>query len=221
MKKSLLIASAAGALALTASLASAADYSAPAGPSYVPYISIFAGASLPNDINTIRYNSETSQSLDAGYLIGAAFGVSFNDTVRAEIEVSHNHLGANSHSTNGFVNDGFNSNVSSTYLLGNVWLDWKNGSAFTPYIGGGVGVAFVNFDQFNAGGHGYADGNSVLAYQLGAGVNFALSEQLSLDVGYRYKATANFNVHDGDGSADFNNAHLGSHNFQVGLTYKF
>jgi opacity protein-like surface antigen len=221
MKKSLLTAVAVSAMALAVSQASAADYSAPAGPSYVPYVSIFAGMSLPNDVNTTRSGSDLSQTLENSYLVGGAFGMSWNNVVRTEVELSHSHWGANSFSTDGIVNNTYNSDVSATYLMGNVWLDLKNDSAFTPYVGGGLGVAFVNFDQSLAGGHGYSGNDTVLAYQLGAGVNFALSDQLSLDVGYRYKASANFNIQDGDGSSDFTNAHLGSHNVQVGLTYKF
>ncbi len=203
---------------MTASLASAADYSAPAGPTYMPYVSVFAGASFPNDVNTTRSSTASySQKSDTGYILGGAIGMNWNNVVRTEIELSHARWSGNSLDSN----TAFASDVSSTYVLGNVWLDWKNNSAFTPYIGGGLGVAFVNFDQTTAGNHGYAGSDTVLAYQLGAGVNFALSDQLSLDVGYRYKATSDFNPHDGDGFGDFVGAHLGSHNVQVGLTYKF
>ena len=221
MKTSLLAGIAISAFIL-ASQASAADYIAPSETSFMPYVSVFAGASFPNDVNTTRYGTvDLSQGLSTGYLIGAAVGVDWGNVVRTEIEVSHNHWNGDALSTGGVPNTGFSSDVSATYLLGNVWLDWKNDSAFTPYIGGGLGVAFVNFDQTISGNHGYAGNDTVLAYQLGAGVNFALSQQLSLDVGYRYKGTANFDIHDGDGSPDFVNAHLGSHNVQVGLTYKF
>jgi len=220
MKKSLITAVALAALAAAAGQASAADYAPPAGPSYMPYISVFAGASFPNDINTTRTGVDYSQHSDTSYVFGGAVGIDWNSMIRTEIELSHSQWNGNSFTNTGLAVAG-NANTSSTYLLGNVWLDWKNDSAFTPYVGGGLGVAFVNFDQTVAGGPGYVGSDTVLAYQLGAGINFAVSDQMSLDVGYRYKATSNFGIQAGDAGGDYQNGHLGSHNVQVGLTYKF
>ena len=73
-------------------------------------------------------------------------------------------------------------NVQTWALMANVWWDLTNDSDFTPYIGGGVGYAISKFD----GGAVYdgVDGN--FAWQLGAGINVAISEETSLGVGYRY-----------------------------------
>lgn len=221
MKKSLITAVALAALAAAAGQASAADYAAPAGPTYMPYISVFAGASFPNDINTTRTAIDYSQHSDTSYVFGGAIGMDWNSMIRTEIELSHSQWNGNNFYVGGAPTPTGNANTSSTYLLGNVWLDWKNDSVFTPYVGGGLGVAFVNFNQTTAGGVGYTGSDTVLAYQLGAGVNFAVSDQMSLDVGYRYKATSNFGIQAGDLGGDYPNGHLGSHNVQVGLTYKF
>ena len=52
----------------------------------------------------------------------------------------------------------------------------------TPYIGGGIGYAISKFD----GGAVYdgVDGN--FAWQLGAGINVAVSDDTALGLGYRY-----------------------------------
>jgi len=73
-------------------------------------------------------------------------------------------------------------NVTTWALMANAWIDLGNSSTFTPYIGGGVGYAISKFN----GGAVYdgVDGN--FAWQLGAGVNVAVSEETSLGIGYRY-----------------------------------
>lgn len=73
-------------------------------------------------------------------------------------------------------------NVQTWALMANAWWDLTNDSQFTPYIGGGIGYAISKFD----GGAVYdgVDGN--FAWQLGAGINVAVSDDTQLGLGYRY-----------------------------------
>ncbi len=72
--------------------------------------------------------------------------------------------------------------VQTWALMANAWFDLGNSSQFTPYIGGGIGYAISKFD----GGAVYdgVDGN--FAWQLGAGLNVAVSDTTALGLGYRY-----------------------------------
>jgi opacity protein-like surface antigen len=66
-------------------------------------------------------------------------------------------------------------------LMANVWYDLPV-EGFTPYIGGGIGYASNEVEHglvMNGTGGDFA-------WQLGAGVNFPLTEKMSLGVGYRY-----------------------------------
>ena len=67
-------------------------------------------------------------------------------------------------------------------LMANAWYDFDMGSNFTPYIGGGVGYADNELT------HGLlADGSGGdFAWQLGAGVNYKISDGTSVGLGYRY-----------------------------------
>lgn len=67
-------------------------------------------------------------------------------------------------------------------LMANAWYDFDMGNDFTPYIGGGVGYADNELK------HGLlANGSSGdFAWQLGAGVNYKISDGMSVGVGYRY-----------------------------------
>jgi opacity protein-like surface antigen len=68
--------------------------------------------------------------------------------------------------------------IDTTTVLGNVYFDWKNDSAFTPYVGAGLGYGWV-------AGPGFND-KSGLAFGLAAGVSVDMTTNLALDMGYRF-----------------------------------
>lgn len=76
--------------------------------------------------------------------------------------------------------------TTANFLLGNLWYDFDNDSALTPYIGGGVGVAHVS-STIRLPGVTEQSAAWVLAGQLGAGVTIDLNDKLLLDLGYRFK----------------------------------
>ncbi len=230
MKKSLLTGVAVAALSLAAPQVSAADYTGPAGHSYRPYVSVFGGASVltKNPHATISYDSSYA-SADAlmnnpGYIIGGAVGVDWGNQLRTELELSHARWSSDTARvviTGGTPFDTpAHSDVSATYLLGNAWLDLSHGSMFTPYVGGGLGIGWANVNaatdttfvtHFNASG---------LAFQLGAGVRFDVSDNVSIDAGYRFKDIVGLN-YSSDTPMVLTDTSLASHNFQIGLTLKF
>ena len=100
---------------------------------------------------------------------------------------------------NGSATDGLNSldysydldaTLSTVYLLGNLWFDLDTGSALTPYIGGGVGIGWASIDY-----DGDSDpwSGSGFAYQVGVGIKYAVTDSMSLDLGYRYMRLGNAN----------------------------
>ena len=83
-------------------------------------------------------------------------------------------------------------------LFFNAYFDFKNESPFTPYVGGGLGIAFV--DSKSSGHADYAIGdmryqgssstnyklNTNFAWNVGAGLAWEMTEMLALDLGYRF-----------------------------------
>lgn len=59
-------------------------------------------------------------------------------------------------------------------VLGNVYLDFPWGGSLTPYIGAGAGWGWANHD----------DG---FTFALMAGLAFDLSDNLKVDIGYRFR----------------------------------
>jgi len=225
MKTLLLAGVAAAALTLTAPMASAGDFK--------PYVSVFGGGSwLTQDMRTTYTGYSTggaSYSTKGGYIIGGAVGVEWANMLRSELELSHAVWNLNQvhyHTSDGNIGTiPGHGNVNATYLLGNLWVDFHNSSRFTPYVGGGLGLGWVGMDSGYAN---FTQSNAPsFAFQLGAGVNFAVNEHVSIDLGYRYKDIVGLSFNPGTnyqagGFTDFlQNTSLASHNVQVGVTFKF
>ncbi len=113
--------------------------------------------------------------------------------------------------------------VNVQTLLFNVYYDFRNSSNFTPYVGAGVGMAFVrgfaSADIYNAAGvheaHASAEAYSTeFAWQIGAGVAYAITDNVSADLGYRYLGL-------GGGSDDIVGGFSGAHEFSLGIRFTF
>jgi len=75
-------------------------------------------------------------------------------------------------------------------LMLNCWGVFHNKSAWSPYAGLGLGAARMEASDLKVIGHPIANGTStVFAYQLGTGVDFALTDYLNFDLGYRFFGT--------------------------------
>jgi opacity protein-like surface antigen len=96
--------------------------------------------------------------------------------------------------------------VDVFFVLGNLWVDVPVGETFSPYIGAGLGIGFIDF---------VGEGASGLAYQLGSGVSVGVTPSLAVDLGYRFKAINN--AEDQDGVA----ADYSSHNILAGVRWGF
>jgi len=127
--------------------------------------------------------------------------------------------------------------VKSQSLMANVYYDFKNTSDFTPYVSAGVGAAFNKLDvtEYQTDLDGSASANDKktdFAWSIGAGVSYALDKDLDLDLGYRYVDLGKVNAStvapwtftgtniSGVTVSDYE-AKLKSHDFSIGLRYKF
>lgn len=103
-----------------------------------------------------------------------------------------------------------------SYMLNYYYdINLKNGIA--PYITAGIGSSTIRVKGFlNALDSAYvSDSQSMFTYQLGAGIGIKASENIVIDLGYRYFKPAPYTVLD---MADISAA---SSNFLVGARYNF
>jgi opacity protein-like surface antigen len=101
--------------------------------------------------------------------IGGGIGYQINDYLRTDLRVDW--------SGNYSVAPGADADL--TTVLGNVYFDWRNDTAFTPYIGAGAGWGWADADD--------GSGDDGFAYSLMGGVSVDMSESIALDFGYRYR----------------------------------
>jgi opacity protein-like surface antigen len=193
-----------------------------------PYVSVGAGVFLVPDskVNDPSGTSDSSLvSYDTGYSVSGAVGYDFGINVRTELEVAYRHADTNALKYAG-DNVHYLSDISSVSLLANLFYDVTLPHGFTPYLGGGIGVAFVDTKQGNiytvnrsvnqmSPNAGTSD--TVLAYQAGCGIAYAVTPKISLDAGYRYFATNDFVVT----ALPAGKQEFASHIGQLAIRYKF
>jgi OOP family OmpA-OmpF porin len=163
---------------ITKTVALAALMASTAGAAYATegwYGRADAGYSIGGDIEF----GGTSYDLENDWSQHLGLGYAFQNGFRAEGEISHRY---NNFGEDEGLADG---NVHAWAGMLNGYYDFNRGGAVQPYLGVGVGAARLNVSA--AGGFGSFQGDdTVLAYQGMAGVAFDLTEQLALDIGYRY-----------------------------------
>ena len=180
------------------------------------YVSGNVGAVWVVDSDLSLYGEDTGAELsfDTGYGVTGALGYAFPRDVsygyRTEIELGYRENDTDKVSAKGFVSESIDGDVSTISVMANVFLEFMPEGTFSPFVGAGIGFANVEGD-FDDGG---SEDDTVLAYQGIAGVAFPLSQNLKIDVQYRYFGTD-------DPEFDDLEAEYGTHNAMLGLRYGF
>jgi opacity protein-like surface antigen len=150
----------------------------------------------------IGYNNPTGGDLDDEASYSVSLGYHVNPSFRVEGEFAYRE---NDISVSGVSGD---SRVGN--LMVNGWYDLVNSSKFTPYVGGGVGIAHGEL-KGTTGGAFFDDKDYAFVYQAGAGVAYALNDKIDLTADYRFIDTSNFNF-----GEDYK-----AHDVRAGLRYNF
>jgi len=177
------------------------------------YISGNLGAVFQNDADIDdSYFGDGELSFDNGGVATFAVGISIDNSVRVELELASR--------VNDFDEIKFDDyhgkydmdgDVTTVSFMGNVYFDFKNEGRFTPFIGAGFGSANVEYDSDDLDDK---DDDTVMAYQMMLGIGFAATEQLSIDLQYRYFGTA-------DPEIDGVDVEYQTNNVMLGLRYNF
>ena len=162
-------------------------------------ISAGYGVALPAE----RTIGDRTISTDLGF-VGGRFGVGYTIFgFRPELSVGYRMAN---------IEDQDEQSVTSIDLIAGVYYDIDTGSEIVPYIGIGGGMSHVTVKE----------GNSktvwAIAFQGAAGIGYALTDDLTLTLGYRLTGTLD---------ADFPKAEDGTldmalgHNLELGIRYSF
>jgi opacity protein-like surface antigen len=190
------------------------------------YGSVFVGAAFGGEYE-MYWGPDYKEvyDLDTSIVVGGTLGGWVNDWLRAEAELSHQRfdidsvrgIGGKSWGPEPFSGEG---HIGATYLLANGWVGLPGGDLpVSPYVGGGIGAAWLNPDWRWPDQYGHVDGGVSFAYQLGGGIMHTFANGLTVDLGYRYKVITDTDVT--DTNDDVGEGSLSSHNIQLGLIFAF
>jgi outer membrane autotransporter protein len=229
------------ALLLSASVALAEQNGLYVAPKFVYSYQRIDNTELKIDVEGLFSDSQDlDDEKDSAFGGALAFGYDFNPNfqvpVRVELEYAIRSESEGDYSSS-FTEDSVLIRESGTFkfvvqsVFINAFYDFDTGTAFTPYIGGGLGIAIIDADgklKVSEDGTGVYDESASntetnFAFNLAAGVGYDVNEALTLDLGYRY---ADFgNAESGDVGFDDveikGKAHLKAHEVLFGLRYTF
>lgn len=156
-----------------------------------------------------------------GFSLGGAVGTSIVPQLRAELEATYLNYAQDGYADdpNPGVQDA--SGRTNIYTLtANIWKDIDTGHALVPYVGVGVGVGVV--DTHGELNNEFWDDTAVgMALQFGAGINYAVSENVAVNIGYRARGVFGTAL-EAEIATDHNGAgRFLSHSIQVGVIYGY
>lgn len=160
----------------------------------------------------VSWNTE----FDTGFAISGQAGYAFENGFRLEAEVAYSEYDVDTHTgltvgganidavdvavlTRGAADPGNptvgaviadgQGKVSNLGIFGNVFYDIDTGSAFEPYIGVGAGYQWVDVDYSPSGVAVGNDDDGTFAYQIMAGANFEVSDNVEIFGQYTWRDT--------------------------------
>jgi outer membrane protein OmpA-like peptidoglycan-associated protein len=149
-----------------------------------PYIGLGAGLNVMNNehYSGVPYNNGVDYQrgmvglFTGGYKFGYGFRAELEGGYRAND--AHNSFGTSGHGT-----------PDATTVMINGLYDFDTGGAITPYLGGGIGLAYVDRTRTGSpfpGGTEVSGAVTDWAYQLIGGVSYALNRNMKADLSYHY-----------------------------------
>eukprot|EP00439_Symbiodinium_sp_Y106_P088721 s1_g1257.t1 len=171
------------------------------------YVSVGGGANWVDDISAAGSTLE----LDMGYSVHAAVGFQSVDDpdvgrFRVDVEVFYSDTD-NDTITTGGVATSVGGGLENFGVMANGYFDFLPDSVIRPYIGVGAGIVETDLSISVAGFTASGD-STEFAYRAAAGASYDITDEIALDVGYRYM---NVNT----------NVDIDSHNAVVSLRYGF
>jgi outer membrane protein OmpA-like peptidoglycan-associated protein len=179
------------------------------------YVGVGIGPNWTRDSDVKGSGIDNTVDFDTGIAAVLSAGWAYGNGVRSEIELGHrrNDVDSITGTTNGV------GHVRTWSGMVNVLYDFNTNSPFTPYIGGGIGMARVDGQGSAFGTTSVDDTANGFAYQGIVGVGYRLNENATVFTDYRYFATRDLDFTTADGrSVD---ADYANHTVLVGLRFNF
>jgi opacity protein-like surface antigen len=176
-----------------------------------PYIGASGGASMVHDSDLSEPVGSGTVEYDTGFGFNVSAGYNFDPVpVRVEFEFGYKTADVDRFEAYGFSLPADGADIRVLSYMVNGFYDIKTKSAFTPYIGAGLGLLNGEFnDNFSS-----AD-DTVFGYQLIVGAAYNVNKNLAIDLSYHFQGAAE------DFSVNGQDVSYMSSNIMAGLRYNF
>jgi opacity protein-like surface antigen len=171
---------------------------------------------------TAPFSNPTNSSYGKGYTVGGGFGYK-SRWLRTDVTIDY--MAPMDYTGSAVTADDTTAKIQATTALFNGYIDLGTWYRITPYIGGGVGAAYVSvYDYISTGAPPFAGDHHKdqwkFAWALTSGVAIAVAPNLMIDAGYRYLNLGDVATgSDAIGSTTFKN--VAAHEVRVGLRWSF
>ena len=179
------------------------------------YIGGAGGANFAQNSDNSTLGLDRSTDYKDGGIADVAAGRAFRNGLRLELDYSYRQNDVSS-----IQNTSASGGSSVNSVLANILYAFPTGGWVTPYAGVGAGYGWMNYDDVGPiAGSAINDTGGGFAYQLIAGLEHRIDDNLSANLSYRYFAMpdVDFTTASGAGvSSDYS-----SHAIMVGLRWTF
>ena len=158
-------------------------------------------------------NSATDETLANHAFVEGGIGCQVNENFRVEVTGGYRFKAS--------LKDPFNSldaDLDTATVFANVYYDITNYNGFTPYVGGGVGIALHRLSNVTLPVDSSGGGSVQFAWNVTTGISYDITDSFKLDVAYRF---VDLGTAKSGGPVPMYVADLYSHEVKVGLRYHF
>jgi opacity protein-like surface antigen len=180
------------------------------------------GYGLPDEVDVSDDGLDGEVELDDAPVFGGALGWKF-PWVRLEANVSYRKNDVDGVDAGGLGFDG-SGDVSSLVGLVNAFIDLDLDFPVRPFVGGGIGAAYLDVDSGSGSPIEIDDEAGAFAWNLAGGFGVDLAESVTLTASYRYLRLEGTDVSAdlaGVDTGDVDIDDFATHEFLVGLRYTF
>ena len=165
---------------------------------------------MSNDVKYTEEDGGAKEKADDNVLGGSfAYGIKAG-AVRTELELNIHEDAEKKYTEDG---ESWKNSLENNSIMLNAYYDIDTGTKFTPYVGAGVGYAKIKGKlKSPVLSDDMSDTN--FAWQVGAGVGYELTENVTMDAGYRYADYGDFSEYE-------SKLDVSAHEFYVGARYTF
>ena len=189
---------------------------------------------LINPLNSNDFHFEQNSMADTTF-IGGGVGYEWNNWLRFDATAEYRaktEVNAFGSYTNGggTFGDSYHGYLKSWVFLANAFVDLGTWQCFTPFVGAGIGTAYVTMADLTDTGIG-TSGRGVgrnsskwnLAWALYAGIGYNVSKNLKVDLTYRYlsygSVTDTIDCEGGCNADSYEFSNLHSNDIMLGLRW--